>query len=517
MAPPPESPPLLVGSTSALTANRIPEAARVVANAFLHYPLYMHIFATEQTTAARLRALTWLFEKNITMRFDSSATVQRYAAATYSPSGGGVGGGEGAMVCFFMIERPGSADISMWQMIRSGIMRALFSFGRVAVLRLLHVKNWYEEKEKKVAETVFAATPYCVLERMTVTPELQGKGIGSRCLSSALATEAASGRGVLLCTQNKRNVKFYTRLGFRTVYEEDYIPADGSICVPNWFMVKEAPPAAEEEEEEEEKSLASTQHVGVVTPAPYTIRTAGAYFLPRLAVYTLISVLFGDLASRLAFDPSVNVARSTRSTYWQAAGGGATPTTLPIPDVVHSRIDITALNINLLNSTNPWYGITDKCLILVLMGMLWVLISIAQRVSLRAAVELCLEWMWQHAMLLIMRGILVNVTTIPSPVVACQNALHPPTAFGVPVHCNDLMFSGHTATYVLCFMFVYHVYGGWKSWATICCGAATALFGFISTAVRDHYTSDVLVAAFLAVWMSLARADRVHNILALKN
>ena len=62
----------------------------------------------------------------------------------------------------------------------------------------------------------------CLLERMVVVPALQGKGVGSKCLKEALDAVAGRGQGVLLATQEARNVRFYEGLGFETIHETDF-------------------------------------------------------------------------------------------------------------------------------------------------------------------------------------------------------------------------------------------------------------------------------------------------------
>eukprot|EP01126_Amoeba_proteus_P020507 TRINITY_DN2085_c0_g1_i11.p1 TRINITY_DN2085_c0_g1~~TRINITY_DN2085_c0_g1_i11.p1 ORF type:complete len:126 (-),score=15.26 TRINITY_DN2085_c0_g1_i11:69-446(-) len=117
-----------------------------------------------------------------------------------------------------------------------------------------------------------------------------------------------------------------------------------------------------------------------------------------------------------------------------------------------------------------------------------------------------------HGFLLLMRATTTLVTAVPSPVVPCRNAAQPPTlpGFLVPVYCNDLMFSGHTSTNVLLGMFWTfsdsHVVLKFLVWCMI------AFSAFISTLSRDHYTSDVLVAIYLAVLMGLCKSHRLKEL-----
>ena len=54
------------------------------------------------------------------------------------------------MACFFMLEPPGTPEVSALDMVRAGILKAPFLFGRAPVARLLEAKAWYERQEREV-------------------------------------------------------------------------------------------------------------------------------------------------------------------------------------------------------------------------------------------------------------------------------------------------------------------------------------------------------------------------------
>jgi len=74
------------------------------------------------------------------------------------------------------------------------------------------------------------------LNRMTVLPEYQGKGVGTHALSSALEEADQEGLSVVLATQERRNVVFYKRLGFKVVDESHVDIGKGYT---NWMMLRE--------------------------------------------------------------------------------------------------------------------------------------------------------------------------------------------------------------------------------------------------------------------------------------
>jgi N-acetylglutamate synthase-like GNAT family acetyltransferase len=67
-----------------------------------------------------------------------------------------------------------------------------------------------------------------VLERMVVDPGVHGRGLGSACLTAALASQATA--PVVLSTQLQRDVEFYSRIGFHVVLERQSQSQIRSCC-----------------------------------------------------------------------------------------------------------------------------------------------------------------------------------------------------------------------------------------------------------------------------------------------
>eukprot|EP00602_Paraphysomonas_sp_CaronLab_P005106 CAMPEP_0185035016 /NCGR_PEP_ID=MMETSP1103-20130426/25657_1 /TAXON_ID=36769 /ORGANISM="Paraphysomonas bandaiensis, Strain Caron Lab Isolate" /LENGTH=106 /DNA_ID=CAMNT_0027571915 /DNA_START=420 /DNA_END=740 /DNA_ORIENTATION=- len=82
--------------------------------------------------------------------------------------------------------------------------------------------------------------PCLELQRMSVKPAFQGKGVGTHCLRQALQEADDAGYFVILSTQKSVNVSFYERLGFLTVRESDFTPCGNGSgeAYHNWFMVR---------------------------------------------------------------------------------------------------------------------------------------------------------------------------------------------------------------------------------------------------------------------------------------
>ena len=100
---------------------------------------------------------------------------------------------------------------------------------------MLRVKKQYESAIGAL-KAKHGLTQACMLERMAVLPALQGKGVGTLALRQALAECDAAGWPCLLATNEQRNVKFYERLGF-AVIEEDELDIFGH-ALHEWWMVR---------------------------------------------------------------------------------------------------------------------------------------------------------------------------------------------------------------------------------------------------------------------------------------
>ena len=125
-----------------------------------------------------------------------------------------------------------------------------------------------------------------------------------------------------------------------------------------------------------------------------------------------------------------------------------------------------------------------------------------------------------HATLLLMRISLVVSTVLPSPVPECRDETQYATCPACQDiydvfpsfstwYCNDLMFSGHTMTNVLCWSFWMQspVKLYTKGFITVLslAGIVALLHG------RQHYTADVLVAVYLTTLLVWANASKVSS------
>ena len=214
-----------------LQESQIEEAADMAAIAFMTSPGYHYIFEG-LNDLKRHAALKWLFAKNISLRLPSARCAYAWDGTQKKE-----------MVCFFMLQPPDVGEISLWTMVVSGILTMPFLFGLQSFLRVLEVKNHHDELDRLAKSTHGLTGQYCALERMVVHPDWQGKGVGSRCLAQGIQEVASRQQGVILSTQEERNVTFYSRMGFKEVHREEdhpFRPKESSIHVFNAVMVIKA-------------------------------------------------------------------------------------------------------------------------------------------------------------------------------------------------------------------------------------------------------------------------------------
>ena len=207
--------------TSQLSEEDLPVAASLAAKAFADSPPYVEILPGDKNrNGAREGFLAWMFERNFLLRLDDECF-----RCTYDGD---------KLVSFFLFIKPGLRHPSFWDMLRVGLLTGLFSYGLGVFRRLLVTKSWFEDKEREVLGE--RSGTMVRLERMTVLPEYQGKGIGTHALSSALEEADEGGLSVVLATQERRNVAFYKRLGFKVVDERHVDIGKGYT---SWMMVRE--------------------------------------------------------------------------------------------------------------------------------------------------------------------------------------------------------------------------------------------------------------------------------------
>jgi GNAT superfamily N-acetyltransferase len=141
-----------------------------------------------------------------------------------------------AVVATVTMRPPGGISISLFTMIRGGLLSFALTHGPGAIRRLLAVKEKYDAIEARLARS----ERHWLVHMMAVDPTRQGEGLGSRLLACILdlTVDARITRGhalAILTTHRKRNVLFYERAGFEVIGVED-VSMLSEAPYPVWSM-----------------------------------------------------------------------------------------------------------------------------------------------------------------------------------------------------------------------------------------------------------------------------------------
>ena len=202
----------------------IKQASAMAAESFSNNPLYKDIF--RGNVEDRIPMVDFLFLKNLAML---SSRGRDFLYYSYSESGD--------MECFFILVPNDKSNFSFWEKMSWGLYEFPFRCGFESTSRLIATSDCYD----KFALDLMKDTPnYLHLQRMVVNVNMQGKGIGSRCLGKALNDTADKLQlPVILSTQDIRNVTFYSRLGFELVRTEEFKANNENYSYISWFMIRQ--------------------------------------------------------------------------------------------------------------------------------------------------------------------------------------------------------------------------------------------------------------------------------------
>ncbi len=187
-------------------------AARIIANAFLHYPLMLYAFEG-RTEAERAQLLNKLYGKCVT-------AADMYGGVQVTPDELGA-----------VIWLPGkNFTLTLPKEIRSGMWTIPVQLGPKATLRLM---NHDAESEGWVRKNAAATMGYiwCI----GVSPEARGRGYSRLLIEQSM--EQMRQLGLTECwlkTEDAKNVTIYQKLGF-TLMNEMTVKSSG---IKSWAMRK---------------------------------------------------------------------------------------------------------------------------------------------------------------------------------------------------------------------------------------------------------------------------------------
>ncbi len=188
------------------------QAGKILADAFLHYPLMQYAFEG-RTETVRARALYHLYKH-------CSKAASIYGGVILTPDQ------QGALIWL-----PGKHfPLGLMREIKSGMWAIPFTLGAKATLRLM---NHDGELDKWIAK--HAAQNYGYVWCVGVNDSARGKGYSRQLIEQAITEMRAQGMTEFwLKTEDPKNVTIYQKLGFELVYET-VVKSSG---VKGWVMRK---------------------------------------------------------------------------------------------------------------------------------------------------------------------------------------------------------------------------------------------------------------------------------------
>ena len=190
----------------------IPQAGKVLADAFQRDPAWNKIFEGESDIEKRFRAV---FE--VSVRF--GLKYGEVYATSESLEG---------IVAWI----PGKyANMNTWHMIRSGCMGSVIRLGLQASKKMGSVYKPLTEYRREY----MAGHTFLYLLVFGVATELQGKGLGGKLIAAAIKKSECEGLQLYVGAGSEENVKMYEHFGFRLL-KRIILPI---IDLPEWEMVRE--------------------------------------------------------------------------------------------------------------------------------------------------------------------------------------------------------------------------------------------------------------------------------------
>lgn len=210
-----------------LPAHRVGDAAAVMAEALHDSPAYVAFLRGDK--GFRRRALAWILARNIAaVRARNPAAVRCVfdAPAPAAPA-------EPAILATYMLTAAEDAP-SDWELVVAGLAWVPFLFGPRVFMRMRGVMAWFARAARASFSTWSPGA--LLLERVTVRPDFQRRGLGSACVRHAMAEAGAAGVPLRLSTQEESNVRFYRRLGFEVTAEHEFEAELSEFSFNAWFM-----------------------------------------------------------------------------------------------------------------------------------------------------------------------------------------------------------------------------------------------------------------------------------------
>ena len=120
------------------------------------------------------------------------------------------------------------ANMKMWNIIRSGAIKAALKLGKL-MKRLQGMVDILGEDVKNLN-----IGPFIYLNVVGVAQEFQGKGFGGKMIRALLEKAENEGKAIYLETESEENVSLYEKFGFEVI-KKFSVP---DLNIPYWEMVR---------------------------------------------------------------------------------------------------------------------------------------------------------------------------------------------------------------------------------------------------------------------------------------
>lgn len=165
------------------------------AGAFTNYPMYKWMIPEDET---REKLLPYMMEALANF----GAKYGNIVATSKKLEGVGI----------FLL--PHQMPMSTWKWLRAGMLKLVFKWGFKRVKRMLHVSDFVEEIMEKTAPK-----PFAYLMFGAVRPDMQGMGLATDMLQTAITNLGEMGIASYGETFKKKNAMLYDYIGLKLVGE----------------------------------------------------------------------------------------------------------------------------------------------------------------------------------------------------------------------------------------------------------------------------------------------------------
>jgi len=121
-------------------------------------------------------------------------------------------------------------EMSMWQLIKYGGLKTFYKLGAKPMKKAEIAMEFMENTHKELIKE-----PHYHLALVGVEPKLQRTGIGTELMHAILNKFSEENMKCFLDTQDKQNIDYYKRFGFKLITERQYPNVD----VTYWGMLWE--------------------------------------------------------------------------------------------------------------------------------------------------------------------------------------------------------------------------------------------------------------------------------------